>query len=150
MNIRKAGSSDLELIYTMEKRIFNNPWARSSIEEELNRKYHSLNLIAEKDGSIIGYFFAHLVSNEAHIINIAIDKPFQHQGLGKQFLGKIISDNLQDVDVFLEVKRSNFPAINLYVHLGFEEVDIRENYYSDGADAVFMVKKINTYGLVSS
>lgn len=51
--------------------------------------------------------------------------------------------------MYLEVKRSNFPAINLYLNFGFEEIDIRNEYYSDGEDAVIMVKKEKQYGLVS-
>ena len=51
--------------------------------------------------------------------------------------------------MYLEVKQSNFPAINLYLNFGFEEIDIREAYYADGEDAVIMVKREKTYGLVS-
>lgn len=151
MNIRKASLSDLDLIFTMEKRIFHNPWVKTSIRQELNRKNKSLNLIGELDeGEAIGYFFAHLVENEAHILNLALDIPYQNKGLGKQFLKKILDEYLQFADVFLEVKRSNFPAINLYLHFEFEEIDIREGYYSDGEDAVIMVKKVKAHGLVSS
>ncbi|MBC8346002.1 MAG: ribosomal protein S18-alanine N-acetyltransferase [Candidatus Marinimicrobia bacterium] len=150
MIIRKAALNDLELIYEMEKRIFNDSWTKEAIEDELKRKRHSLNLIAEVNGIIIGYFFAHLVEGEAHILNIAIDIPFQHQGRGNQFLDQILENYLQYADVYLEVKRSNFPAINLYLNFGFEEIDIRNEYYSDGEDAVIMVKKVKTHGLVSS
>ncbi|MDP6339640.1 MAG: ribosomal protein S18-alanine N-acetyltransferase [Candidatus Marinimicrobia bacterium] len=140
MNIRKAILQDLENISKMEKRIFNDSWSKKSIRQELIRKENSLNLVAELDGKLIGYFFAHLVENEAHILNIALDIAYQHQDYGKQFLGEILNDYLKYVDVFLEVKRSNFPAINLYLHFGFEEIDIRESYYSDGEDAIVMVK----------
>ena len=40
--------------------------------------------------------------------------------------------------VFLEVKRGNFPAINLYLGAGFEDASIREAYYRDGSDAIVM------------
>ena len=134
----------------MEKRIFHYPWVKTSIREELNRKNKSLNLIGELGDEAIGYFFAHLIENEAHILNLALDIPYQNKGLGKQFLKQILDEYLQFADVFLEVKRSNFPAINLYLHFGFEEVNIREGYYSDGEDAVIMVKKVKAHGLVSS
>ncbi|MEA1882799.1 MAG: GNAT family N-acetyltransferase, partial [Candidatus Marinimicrobia bacterium] len=101
-------------------------------------------------GDTLGYFFAHLVKNKAHILNIAVDIVYQHRGYGRQFLRKILNDYLKYVDVFLEVKRSNFPAINLYLNFGFEETDVRESYYSEGEDAVVMIKKVKTHGLVSS
>ena len=149
MRIRKATSKDLVSIQKMEGRIFNNPWSNKSIRNELKRDRNSLNLVAEMDQKIIGYFFAHLLDNEIHILNIAIDVTYQHQGYGKQFFKEILENYLQYGDVYLEVKQSNFPAINLYLNFGFEEIDIREAYYADGEDAVIMVKREKTYGLVS-
>ncbi len=149
MKIRKATSKDLVSIQKMEGRIFNNPWSNKSIRNELKRDRNSLNLVAEMDQKIIGYFFAHLLDNEIHILNIAIDVTYQHQGYGKQFFKEILENYLQYGDVYLEVKQSNFPAINLYLNFGFEEIDIREAYYADGEDAVIMVKREKTYGLVS-
>ena len=150
MRIRTASLVDLSLIYEMEKRIFNDAWSKEAIQQELIREENSLNLVSEVDGEFIGYFFAHLVENEAHILNIAIDVPYQHKGFGKEFLEKVMDHHLQYADVFLEVKRTNFPAINLYLNFGFEEIDIRKEYYSDGEDAVIMVKKVKTHGLVST
>ncbi len=149
MKIRRATSKDLVSIQKMEGRIFNNPWSNKSIRNELKRDRNSLNLVAEMDQKIIGYFFAHLLDNEIHILNIAIDVTYQHQGYGKQFFKEILENYLQYGDVYLEVKQSNFPAINLYLNFGFEEIDIREAYYADGEDAVIMVKREKTYGLVS-
>ena len=150
MKIRSALLTDLGHIFHMEKRIFNDSWSKEVIRQELIREKNSLNLIAEMDGKIIGYFFAHLVEDEAHILNIAVDISHQHKGLGKQFLNNIMDKYLQYGDVFLEVKRTNFPAINLYLNFGFEEIDIRKKYYSDGEDAVIMVKRVKKHGLVSS
>ena len=96
---------------------------------------------------VLSFYFQ---SWERYILNIAIDISFQHQGYGNQFLDQILENYLQFADVYLEVKRSNFPAINLYLNFGFEEIDIRNEYYSDGEDAVIMVKKEKTHGLVSS
>jgi len=150
VKIRRATLSDLVSIQKMEERIFNNPWSNKSIRNELKRDMNALNLVAELDQKIIGYFFAHLLDNEVHILNIAIDVTYQHQGYGNQFFRKILKNYLQYADVYLEVKRSNFPAINLYLNFGFEEIDIREEYYANGEDAVIMVKREKTHGLVSS
>ena len=149
MKIRRATLKDLVSIQKMEGQIFNNPWSNKSIRNELKRGSNSLNLVAEMDQKMIGYFFAHLLDNEIHILNIAIDVTYQHQGYGKQFFKEILENYLQYGDVYLEVKQSNFPAINLYLNFGFEEIDIREAYYADGEDAVIMVKREKTHGLVS-
>ena len=148
MHCRMAQPDDLDIIFKIEKEIFKEPWTKKSIHDELNKSKNKLNIIAEIDGKIIGYFFSHFFGNEAHILNLVIDIPFQHKGNGKVFLNKIINQYLKDANVFLEVKRTNFPAINLYLSFGFQEINIRKQYYSDGEDAIEMVKKVNTYDLV--
>ena len=87
--------------------------------------------------------FSHMISNEVHILNIAIDVSFQHRGNGEAFFNQIFKKYLEYANVFLEVKRTNLPAINLYHKFGFEEIDIRKMYYSDGEDAVVMSRKVD-------
>ena len=143
MTIRYASSNDFDRIYEIEKRVFSNPWSKESIIKELDNYSKSLNLISKIDGQLMGYFFSHMISNEVHILNIAIDVPFQHRGNGKAFFNQIFKKYLEYANVFLEVKRTNLPAINLYHKFGFEEIDIRKMYYSDGQDAVVMSRKVN-------
>ena len=148
MKIRKANLSDLNLIHQIEKRVFSDSWTKELIKQELIKSSNALIIISEINGKVMGYFFSHIFKDEVHILNIAIDIPFQHQGLGKQLLDKIMKKYLKEADVFLEVKRTNFPAINLYLSFGFKEIDIRRGYYIDGQDAVIMSRKVNHYGLV--
>uniref|UniRef100_E0XY00 [Ribosomal protein bS18]-alanine N-acetyltransferase n=1 Tax=uncultured Fidelibacterota bacterium HF0500_01L02 TaxID=710790 RepID=E0XY00_9BACT len=148
MRIRKANLSDLNLIHQIENRVFSDSWSKDSIKQELIKPSNALIIISEINGKVMGYFFAHIFNNEVHILNIAIDIPFQHQGLGKQLLDKIMKKYLKEADVFLEVKRTNFPAINLYLSFGFEEIDIRQGYYTDGQDAFIMSKKVYHHGVV--
>ena len=143
MTIRYASSNDFDRIYEIEKRVFSNPWSKESIIKELDNYSKSLNLISEIDGQLMGYFFSHMISNEVHILNIAIDVSFQHRGNGEAFFNQIFKKYLEYANVFLEVKRTNLPAINLYHKFGFEEIDIRETYYSDGEDAVVMSRKVD-------
>ena len=143
MTIRYASSNDFDRICEIEKRVFSNPWSKESIKKELDNDSKSLNLISEMDGQLMGYFFSHMISNEVHILNIAIDVSFQHRGNGEDFFNQIFKKYLEYANVFLEVKRTNLPAINLYHKFGFEEIDIRKMYYSDGQDAVVMSRKVN-------
>ena len=143
MTIRYASPNDFDRIYEIEKRVFSNPWSKESIKKELDNDSKSLNLISEIDGQLMGYFFSHMISNEVHILNIAIDVSFQHRGNGEVFFNQIFKKYLEYANVFLEVKRTNLPAINLYHKFGFEEIDIRKMYYSDGEDAVVMSRKVD-------
>ena len=148
MNIRIAELEDINEIYNIEKKVFNDYWPLDLIKSEIIEKKYSRVTVLELNKKIIGYIFQRKIYDENHIINLAIDIPYQHRGYGKFLLMKILEKDDNDTNVFLEVKEANLPAVKLYIDLGFEEVDRKEGYYSDGSNAIFMLKKNKKYGLV--
>ena len=148
MNIRIAEFEDINEIYNIEKKVFNDYWSLDLIKSEIIEKKYSRVTVLELKKKIIGYIFQRKIYDENHIINLAIDIPYQHKGYGKFLLMKILEKDSNDTNVFLEVKEANLPAVKLYIDLGFEEVDRKERYYSDGSNAIFMLKKNKKYGLV--
>ena len=148
MNIRIAELEDINEIYSIEKKVFNDYWSLDLIKSEIIEKKYSRVTVLELKKKIIGYIFQRKIYDENHIINLAIDIPYQHRGYGKLLLMKILEKDDNDTNVFLEVKEANLPAVKLYIDLGFEEVDRKEGYYSDGSNAIFMLKKNKKYGLV--
>tara|TARA_Y100000814_G_scaffold162005_1_gene118313 strand:+ start:625 stop:1071 length:447 start_codon:yes stop_codon:yes gene_type:complete len=148
MNIRIAELEDLNEIYNIEKKVFNDYWSLDLIKSEIIEKKYSRVTVLELKKKIIGYIFQRKIYDENHIINLAIDIPYQHKGYGKFLLMKILEKDSNDTNVFLEVKEANLPAVKLYIDLGFEEVDRKERYYSDGSNAIFMLRKNKKYGLV--
>ena len=143
MKIRQAKVTDLEKIYDIEKRVFSNPWSKESIKNELNRTSCSLNFVSENNNHLIGYCFSHIIDKEVHILNMAIDVPYQYLGNGKEFFSLIIKNYMEHTNVFLEVSKTNFPAINLYLNFGFKETDIKKKFYSNGDDAILMSRIVN-------
>ena len=148
MNIRIAELEDINEIYSIEKKVFNDYWSLDLIKSEIIEKKYSMVTVLELKKKIIGYIFQRKIYDENHIINLAIDIPYQHRGYGKFLIMKILEKDDNDTNVFLEVKEANLPAVKLYIDLGFEEVDRKEGYYSDGSNAIFMLKKNKKYGLV--
>ena len=148
MNIRIAELEDINEIYSIEKKVFNDYWSLDLIKSEIIEKKYSRVTVLELKKKIIGYIFQRKIYDENHINNLAIDIPYQHRGYGKFLLMKILEKDDNDTNVFLEVKEANLPAVKLYIDLGFEEVDRKEGYYSDGSNAIFMLKKNKKYGLV--
>ena len=148
MNIRTAELNDLNKIYNIEKKVFNDYWSLDLIKSEIIEKKYSRVTVLELKKKIVGYIFQRKIYDENHIINLAIDIPYQHRGYGKFLLMKILEKDSNDTNVFLEVKEANLPAVKLYIDLGFEEVERKERYYSDGSNAIFMLRKNKKYGLV--
>ena len=131
---------DIDSIYRIEGKVFHrNSWSYEMIRVELlDGKINGKTWVLNINNNIIGYCMVRFGPDEVHIINMAIDTKFQHNGYGKKLIHHILEETPINSFVFLEVKRSNFPAISLYLNVGFEKIQIRNKYYSDGADAIVM------------
>ena len=82
MNIRLATINDLNEIYYIEEKVFNDYWSIDLIESELKDQEHSEVSVLEINKKIIGYIFQRKIFDDNHIINLAIDIPYQHKGYG--------------------------------------------------------------------
>ena len=146
--IRIATSNDLADILSIEKNVFKHPWSKEQLSWEFNSQPAAENYVMLARGNMIGYLFSHVVDDDVQILNIAIDIPFQHRGYGKQLLSYFLDQFNEDSSFHLEVRKSNFPAINLYLKFRFHEAGTRKGYYSDGEDAIIMQRYSLIHGLV--
>ncbi len=146
--IRIATSNDLADILSIEKNVFKHPWSKEQLSWELNSQPAAENYVMLARGNMIGYLFSHVVDDDVQILNIAIDIPFQHKGYGEQLLSYFLDQFNTDISIHLEVRKSNFPAINLYLKFGFHETGSRKGYYADGEDAIIMQRYSLIHGLV--
>ena len=143
-----ATLNDLADILSIEKKVFKHPWSKEQLSWELNSQPVTENHVMIARGNMIGYLFSHVVDDDVQILNIAIDIPFQHKGYGEQLLSYFLDQFNGDSSIHLEVRKSNFPAINLYLKFGFHETGTRKGYYSDGEDAIIMQRYSPIHGLV--
>jgi ribosomal-protein-alanine N-acetyltransferase len=146
--IRIATLNDLADILSIEKKVFKHPWSKEQLSWELNSQPVTENHVMIARGNMIGYLFSHVVDDDVQILNIAIDIPFQHKGYGEQLLSYFLDQFNTDISIHLEVRKSNFPAINLYLKFGFQETGTRKGYYADGEDAIIMQRYSLIHGLV--
>ncbi len=146
--IRIATSNDLADILSIEKKVFKHPWSKEQLSWELNSQPVAENYVMIARGNMVGYLFSHVVDDDVQILNIAIDIPFQHKGYGEQLLSYFLDQFNTDISIHLEVRKSNFPAINLYLKFGFHETGTRKGYYADGEDAIIMQRYSLIHGLV--
>ena len=143
-----ATSNDFADILSIEKKVFKHPWSKEQLSWELNSQPAAENYVMIASGNMIGYLFSHIVDDDVQILNIAIDIPFQHKGYGEQFLSYFLDQSNTDSSIHLEVRKSNFPAINLYLKFGFHQTGTRKGYYADGEDAIIMQRYSLIHGLV--
>ncbi|OOF63520.1 ribosomal protein S18-alanine N-acetyltransferase [Rodentibacter pneumotropicus] len=119
---------DFERLYEIEQQAHLMPWSLGTLKNNQGDRYLNLKLV--KDNQIIGFAICQLVLDEATLFNIAIEPVMQGKGLGT-FLLQELMERLKgkgSQTLWLEVRESN-PARWLYEKHGFNEVDIRKNYY---------------------
>ena len=108
---------DIDRLYEIEQAAHLVPWSLGILK------------LVEKE-QVLGFVICQTVLDEATLFNIAIDPAQQGKGYGS-FLLQGLMDKLKEKGIqtlWLEVRESN-PARFLYEKLGFNEVDIRKNYY---------------------
>lgn len=85
------------------------------------------------DNKVIGYLAYKDVDLSYDIIQIGVDKNYQHQGIATKLMQKIKGHCIS-----LEVSCNNTNAIKLYEKLGFSKVCDLPNYYQ-GVDGIRML-----------
>ena len=139
MVLRKGLNSDLEYIFEIETKVYDNPyWNKKMLDEVLSGKTENRIWIYELNKIIIGFIIDLRCANEVNILNIAIEKSFQNKGHGFNMVYNYLKSLPQKCTVLLEVKKNNYKALKIYSKLNFQKLYIRKAYYNDGADAVNM------------
>ncbi|KGT47409.1 MULTISPECIES: ribosomal protein S18-alanine N-acetyltransferase [Acinetobacter] len=140
--IRLMQTSDVEAVSHIEQKVQSHPWTKNQFAEAVTT-YQST--VIEQDEKVVGFCILQPVLDEANLLLMAIDPSQQGRGLGYQLLEEsiqLLKNN--PVQIFLEVRVSNTPAIKLYEKVGFHQIDLRKNYYPnpDGSreHAIIMVK----------
>jgi ribosomal-protein-alanine N-acetyltransferase len=94
---------------------------------------------------VVGYIVFWIVHDEVHVLNVATSVAARRRGVGRALMeaaeaeGKVRGARLST----LEVRRSNTPAIALYLDLGYRQIGVRPNYYAEEhEDAIVMVKQL--------
>ena len=136
--MRKANHSDINSIFGIEKDVFKEEnWSHNMIHSSIS-DIATITYVIEELENIVAYCMVKITDNVFEIINFAVAPLFQRKGRGKLILEFFLKQIPINSSVFLEVKKSNAAAINLYNSTGFQTINIRYNYYKDGSDAFVM------------
>ena len=125
--------TDLDAVTALEASVQAHPWLRGNFVDSLAAG-HACRVLRSND-EIIGFSVVMTVVDEAHLLNIAVDRHHQGQGHGARLLRQIIDEarSAGAVRLLLEVRRSNRQAIDFYRHFAFTQVAVRRAYYPTDA-----------------
>jgi ribosomal-protein-alanine acetyltransferase len=115
------------------------------IEDIINSKSQHMIFALFRSGRVAGFFVLSSVLDEAEIIEVAVSENLRRNGIASQLMTEVFEwcEKNGVANIFLEVRESNFPAIEYYKKYGFVENGIRKNYYRDPVEnAILMLKKL--------
>ncbi len=120
----------------------NKPsWTEDMFSSEFkkdNAKFYGVIL----NDKVVGFLLINTVADEAHILKFGVLPEYRGKGVGKRLLSFSLTNisNMKIKYAWLEVRKSNNIAINLYSRFNFTVKGERKEYYTDNnEDAYTMV-----------
>lgn len=144
---RLARQEDFEQVLEIENECFKQPYTRKELEYEFNENPVNKIIVAESEGKIVGFIDFLITFNSSTIMQVAVTNKFRGQGIATQLLSEMEHSFPKEIDdvvetITLEVRESNEAAKALYLKNGYELVVVKKNYYKDGENALYMLKRL--------
>jgi len=134
---------DAQLLHQLENICADSPWSESQIQSHVDGRFNR-SVVAYDGLRPVGYMLVQYIAGEAELFSIGVVPSARGKGVATSMFKQL--SVMLDVQVWLlEVRTSNKPAITLYSGLGFEQIDVRPNYYSGPSgseDALIFQRKI--------
>ncbi|WP_424402418.1 ribosomal protein S18-alanine N-acetyltransferase [Pasteurella sp. PK-2025] len=121
---------DFDRLFEIEQAAHITPWTMGTLKNTHGDRYVNLKVMQEEQ-QLVAFAICQTVLDEATLFNLAVDPAYQGKGIGKTLLVHVV-ETLKEkgiLTLWLEVRESNLVAKTLYEQVGFNEVDIRKNYY---------------------
>ncbi len=154
VTIREFKPDDLESVMTINKVCLPENYSPGFFLEHFYENPR-IFLVAELGGKIIGYNMCRIefgLSNlkttfvrKGHVISIAVMEEHRGKHVGLELMEVGMKRIKQEgaSEMYLEVRVSNRPAIEMYRKLGFKAGKALEGYYRDGENAFLMVSDLS-------
>jgi len=135
------GQDDVDAVMELEGLCFRTRWTREQLLLGLARRAYRTIGVREGRG-LAAYVAFSTIAGEMEIMNIGTRPERRRQGLASLLLGAVLEIcRRENVELgFLEVRRSNAAAIDLYEKFGFTQVGTRKNYYPDNNEDALLYR----------
>lgn len=130
--IRPMEKRDCKALYELEHQCFlgSSAWDYNSILEILNYDTN-IYFVCYEEEELVGYIGLMVAADEGNITNVAVCPSSRRRGIADVLIEKVIETAKEKniSQIFLEVRKTNAPAISLYEKHGFSYIGCRKNYY---------------------
>lgn len=142
--IRKTRLTDINDIYKIELAQSSSPWKKEHFVDEISNDLSYFFVIENYiSNEIIGFIIFWIIDDIAELHSVAISDIYKRSGNGLSLINNMFEllKKKKIREIFLEVRASNIPAINLYKKLEFKEINIRNNYYKSPPEDALVFRK---------
>lgn len=146
-HIRRARPTDIPEIMTIERECFVEPWDEEVFIQTIEWTPFSF-FVAMADGKIRGFVVGCMENTGSavygHVSNLGVTAAYRGTGLGRLLVSRLERQFVLDgaEGALLEVRVSNTDAQEFYHRLGYREAFLLSGYYSNGEDALVMMKDL--------
>lgn len=139
-NLQPLSTQWLSEIERIEQSCFTAPWSRMGLESDiLSACSYWYGAVEQRSGRLAAFLGAHIITEEAEIVNLATDPAYRRLGLAAALIEHLLKIHPGLTQIFLEVRASNTAAQFLYQKVGFSRYAVRRGYYeSPTEDAILM------------
>jgi ribosomal-protein-alanine N-acetyltransferase len=140
IRLRPASSADAEALAAIEQESFPDPSWTSDDFLKYDCVVAEVGLIPSIGGFLVSretFPGTAEAPAEREILNLAVAVQFRRLGIARALLENELK---RAAEVFLEVRRSNAPAIQLYKTAGFIEVSQRCAYYDNPVESAIVMR----------
>jgi ribosomal-protein-alanine N-acetyltransferase len=147
MNLELAKAADAERIASMSRTLIEVGlgwrWTAARVAWQIQSR-DTLVLVARTEVSLIGFAILHFLSEDAHLLLLAVSPPYQRKGVGCRLLAWLEkSARVAGIArIHLEVRAVNHEAQSFYSALGFNRERLIPGYYNGKEAAVRMTKNL--------
>ena len=144
---RFASLKDFDEVQKIENECFIEPYSTEDLHYEFEKNPVNKIIVAEDDGKVVGFIDYLITFNSSTIMQVAVTKLYRRYGIATQLLSEMEKSFPKNIDdlvetITLEVRESNEAAKNLYLKNGYEVVVVKNHYYKDGENAIYMLKRL--------
>ena len=147
---RLASKEDFDEVQKIENECFKEPYSTEDLHYEFEKNPVNKIIVAEDEGKVIGFIDFLITFNSSTIMQVAVTNEYRGKGIATHLMSEMENSFPKNIDdlvetITLEVRESNVAAKNLYLKNGYEIVVIKKNYYKDGENAIYMLKRLQKW-----
>ncbi len=132
MIIRPATAGDLDAIASIQS-------ASPQASQWKPTEYLDYTCAVAEEGTVAGFIVTReVVLGEYEILNLAVAPEARRRGVARELLKRVLETG--SGEWFLEVRESNFAAIQLYETVGFRVSGKRSSYYSNSRESAIVMR----------